>query len=373
MNLQKKLNNWESHGIITGYQKERIKDFEKAKTGPNLFYGLLTLAVFCMGLGVVSIVASNWDKIAPSIKLGTAFAMLSACAWAVLESFRRGKEKCFEVFLILFELLLLASIGLIGQIYQQSPDSFPALLLWSVLSLPLWIMARFRILPLIGLPLMGYALINYVYDHETLWLWWQKAETSWTASVPLLLFFTVALVWTCLVRFDKESALRRALSFWLFLGAGLMIYLFDRDYNLDLSNLFEETGFWAYDRLFVLLFTTATLEVLLATYLAKRWHLSYFLPALLILMLIGSLVHLPVVLSIIALFVLALEGYQKENTKYIQTALILMALRLFLFYCQIFNSLWQTGLGFIAGGVLLLVFILTSGLFSRNKEKKNEK
>lgn len=371
MNLQKKLNSWENEGIITIYQKERIEDFEKRNVIPYLFYGLLGVALFCVGLGMIALVAANWEKIAPGVKLGAALALLSICGLAVFESFRRGKKGWFEALLILFELMLLAFLGLIMQLYQLSPDSFSPMLLWSGLSLPLWFFARRAVLPMVGLPIFFFALVNYVYVHKTLLLLWQKAEEAWPASVCVLLFLAEVLLFQLLAHFKKSNGMRCALHFWLFFNAILLIASLDLSDGLIFSTLVSILV--THNHLFIALFSISLLMTLLIVFLAKRWKISYFWPVLSILVVTGSVIHLPVVLSLVALIVLALEGYQKPNPWYISLAMLFTALRLLMFYCQIFGSLLLTGLGLLIAGVVLLLLILSGQFILKKLWNKNEK
>ncbi|MBQ1612883.1 MAG: DUF2157 domain-containing protein, partial [Alphaproteobacteria bacterium] len=80
MRLEKKLALWEDNKLITAAQKNKIMDFEKAHKNPILFNALLLLGVFLMALGVISIVAANWDGIPNPAKLVVDFAILLSVA-----------------------------------------------------------------------------------------------------------------------------------------------------------------------------------------------------------------------------------------------------------------------------------------------------
>ncbi len=373
MKITKKLGKWQQKGLITAYQSEQILEFELKNNKKYIFYGLMTLAVFCIGLGIIALVAANWAFIAPSAKLGGALSLLLASALATFETYRRQKNVLFDIFLIFFELLLLASIGLIGQIYQLSPDSLSALFLWSVLSLPLCFFAKGYILPLVSLPVFGFSLLDLIFGHEYLFALWQKASWAWSASMPVLLIFGAIILQRVLVRYAPSGGLRKALDFWLAIALGALIYALDQDYIIETKiNIFELE--FSYTATFVLLFGIATGLTFLSAFLSKFWKESYLLPSLMVIVLIGSVIHLPLVLSLAALVVLGIESGLKGQIVWFNTALGLAALRLFIFYVEIFNGLEKTGISLLVAGLSVLICLMLSRLvLNKLGRKKNEK
>ena len=69
MNLDSKLTDWQKHNLISAYQKQAILDYEIQVKRPLLYYSLLFLSSFCISIGILSLIAANWDKIPPSAKL----------------------------------------------------------------------------------------------------------------------------------------------------------------------------------------------------------------------------------------------------------------------------------------------------------------
>ena len=57
------------------------------------------------------------------------------------------------------------------------------------------------------------------------------------------------------------------------------------------------------------------------------------------------------------LLAMGIYGYQKRRPRLINTAALLAALRIFVGYIQVFGNLLTTGIGLIATGLLILVFI----------------
>ncbi|HCF57556.1 MAG TPA: hypothetical protein DFS52_06130, partial [Myxococcales bacterium] len=88
----------------------------------------LTVAV-----GIISVVAANWDALGRGVKLGLDLVLLTGLALGV---FRARGRWAREILVILYFGLTLASIALVSQVYQLGGDVYAALVLWMVLASP---------------------------------------------------------------------------------------------------------------------------------------------------------------------------------------------------------------------------------------------
>ena len=118
MNIYSKLSDWQKRGLITAEQQQKITDYENNVRRPMLYHALLFLSCFCIGIGVIAVIAANWEAIPAAVKLGVDFALLCTAAWGVWHSRRKGRNLAAEALLTAFALLVLGSIGLVGQIYH---------------------------------------------------------------------------------------------------------------------------------------------------------------------------------------------------------------------------------------------------------------
>lgn len=160
MRLEKKLALWEDNKLITAAQKNKIMDFEKAHKNPILFNALLLLGVFLMALGVISIVAANWDGIPNPAKLVVDFAILLSVVYGTFVAWSKQKNIWFECGLLALFMLVGASIGLVGQIYQLNGSFASAGLFWAFMTLPLIIITKRKVLPLFWLPLLFISIFS---------------------------------------------------------------------------------------------------------------------------------------------------------------------------------------------------------------------
>lgn len=142
--IEKKLQIWEQQGFITGDQYETILSFEQGEKQNNNWwlYSLLILGSAIIGLGIISLIAANWVQIPDSLKLGADFSLLILLATAIFWYQSHYKKVVADILITAFIILCLASIGLIAQVYHINGRWYHAIMLWSVISLPIVLFAR---------------------------------------------------------------------------------------------------------------------------------------------------------------------------------------------------------------------------------------
>jgi uncharacterized membrane protein len=99
-----------------------------------------------VALGVVSVIAANWGAISGRTKLAIDLALGALLAAATFVAVQRERTWVGEVLITLFYGFTLASIGLVGQVYQLDAPTYQGLLLWSAATLPLVLLGRSRYL-----------------------------------------------------------------------------------------------------------------------------------------------------------------------------------------------------------------------------------
>lgn len=105
-------------------------------------YWLMILAyfsAFLIGLGIIALVAANWEQIPNNVKLGGAIVLMIANASAVILSMKFKKNILTQVLCGVFAALIMAVIGLMGQIFQLRSDVSGACLLWALCAWPLFL------------------------------------------------------------------------------------------------------------------------------------------------------------------------------------------------------------------------------------------
>ena len=179
MQLEKKLNLWESKNFITFMQKQQILEFEKSNKKPLLFNALILLGVFLISLGIISLIAANWQAIGGSVKIVADFVILTAVACGTFYAWKNGKNIWFEAGIIALFMLTGASIGLIGQVFQTNGSLASAGLFWCIITLPLLVVSKRKLLPFLWLPLLCASIANISCFWQLLekifdWWFWNK-------------------------------------------------------------------------------------------------------------------------------------------------------------------------------------------------------
>jgi len=189
MRLEKKLAQWVDNKVITVAQKNKIMDFEKAHKNPILFNALLLLGVFLIALGVISVVAANWDGISDIIKLVADFMIMAAVAYGTFWAWKAQKNIWFEGGMLALFMLAGASIGLVGQVFQLNGSFASAGLLWSFMTLPLIMVTKRKLLPSLWVPLLFasiFSLESVLELLERIFDWWFWEENPEAILVLIL-------------------------------------------------------------------------------------------------------------------------------------------------------------------------------------------
>ena len=162
MLMANKLQKWVDNQLITQEQKEQIIYFEK-QGGNNLFWrSAFIIAGLLIGLGIILIVASNWNIVPVWLKLFVDFSISLSFVCGAYWTIITNKKKLKELFLILSFLMVGATIGLIGQIFNLNGgwESFSSS--WALLGLPFVFYSRSLFFNIIWV---------YFFNNLTIYIW----------------------------------------------------------------------------------------------------------------------------------------------------------------------------------------------------------
>jgi uncharacterized membrane protein len=363
----KKLKQWVEAGLIAPAQADDIQAFEDSRKRGTYGRGMVGLAIFAIGFGVLSIIAANWILIPATVKIGLHIIINVIVGMVAVMAYRRVKPLVQEGASLLFFALSLTLILLVGQVYQLDGDAADVFLLWIVMTFPFfWMMGKGYMTAapwMVGfLAMLFLVLVKYVpllsdEDHIVIAL----------SYLPVLLplGFVGLGVWQKFIRVKPALAsLFLQTGFWtlIFLASsGLIMWPFTKE--------IYENG------LYLPLAQVAALVsgLLLITLHAMR-HQFYKSDAALKYGAIfcgGTLVamYLPVLLPFLDSTVLAAVsfiaywvffGWYAQMTgrlRLVSLAIFIIAIRIYVMYLELFGSLMMTGLGLIVGGVVMLALM----------------
>ncbi len=176
--LKKYTDRWVEKEIITPSQKVAILNEVQSKTTTESFFRILAIigAIF-IGLGIILIISANWYYFPKSFKLFMILSMpvLSISAGYYLSYVKPIYSKIGNSFIVLGSLLIGASIGLYGQLYNIDSSFGSLLILWFFLSLPLTFIFKFKALSAISVVLF-YLSVFYFIQESSVWDWREKTR-----------------------------------------------------------------------------------------------------------------------------------------------------------------------------------------------------
>src|SRR5262245_41662225 len=168
MNLERKLARWQEAGLIDAATRARIEAHEQSERKPVVPYALAVLGAGTLALGILSVVAANWDAIPGRVKVGSDLAPGAVLAVATYRAVSQGRRLATEVLVTLFYGFTLASLALVGQVYQLTAPTYQALLVWSASTLPLVLLGQSRFLAALvtaGLALTHVTAVAALFEH----------------------------------------------------------------------------------------------------------------------------------------------------------------------------------------------------------------
>lgn len=352
MSLDQQLKRWKEHHLVTSEQAERILEFEKHRPRPGFAFAIAALAAFAVALGLVSIVAANWDLVPGRMKLAIDLIAVVGIGQAVVAAQTRSPGWLGDAMHLVFYGLILASIALVGQVYQLGGELWQALLLWSVLTLPLMVMG--------GSPLLGFAWLTGLsvtyfvglaeladgspsrVDHALAAVYWAPlaalglGRAAWLRRLRpgyALTFrnvgWTLLVVMATLASFAFYDPLARGeRTPWAVVGVSLAATA-----ALCFSTRPTPAG--------------RARRLLLALLFAAS-HLPLFMP--------HGKWPVAAAMSFMAVYaVVAWVAHRKGLSKLLHLATAVIGVRLLAVYFEVFGTLLDTGLGLVIGGLLTLL------------------
>jgi uncharacterized membrane protein len=129
-------------GVITEETAEKITAYYESKSSgsPNrLFIVFGILGALLVGMGIILIIAHNWDSLSKGVKLSLALLPLflgqGLCAYALL---KENKSVAWKESASVFLMLAIASsISIVSQVYNIEGNLGSFLFIWMLLSLPI--------------------------------------------------------------------------------------------------------------------------------------------------------------------------------------------------------------------------------------------
>jgi uncharacterized membrane protein len=365
----KKLREWVAAGLLSEDQALSIQTYENAHKAGRFGRGLVGLSIFAILVGVLSIVASNWAEIPGGVKIGAHLLLNLLIGGAALYAARQNKDIWREGLTLAFFGLSLTLIALVGQVFQLNGETANALLLWMGITLPFMLIFAASYLSVVPwmaafLTTIFFALLHYGEGWQD---YWQGVIlTSMCILLPLFMmalgvmsaFKTWKPVWASV--FLKTGLVLMAIS----ATVSAIVLGFDR-YDMVSSDMREEFYSILNTQRFVCVlgFVAIALHAYHHKFYIHDAHLKHGAIFAAVSLLVVSLPLAIVsfyntIFSALAFILywmfIGWTGQQLDQSRLISWAIILIAIRIFIVYLELFGSLMQTGFGLIIGGAVML-------------------
>lgn len=376
MKLSDKISKWEKEKIISAFQAQAILEYERRAGRPHFFAATVLLGIFCIGLGIIALVSANWQQISAGVKLAADFILLAVVGWGIWFSAQKRREIWTEGLLFGFSLLIMGSIGLIGQVCQLQGDIWKALLFWSILTLPLLGICRKILLPMLWVPLFLVSAVA-VLNEETEWFGelTHFLENAYPASLWFGGFLLMAYLYVVVKPCCRLVA--EAFKNWMFVGITLMIVCYDflgaefhRPYWQ--SHCFPLLALIAFIFLlgFYVLARFKKDGEVVGRFLLTLWGFSILYAFLSPRGILMELSGFSLTAAILGQGIYLAWKYRSASV--MNKLVILLALRIFVVFLQVFGSLMTTGFGLLGGGILFLALAAATKKFIvYNRQERN--
>lgn len=137
---ERKLRIWQDAGLIDDTVADRIRAWEAENSRSVGVWAMIGLGALTVGLGLILVIAANWDAIPGEVRLAIHFLVMALLSLFIL--WRASDAEPASDFLHDGLLLIAATLGLtffahLGQVYQTSSPLWQPLLAWLILFTPL--------------------------------------------------------------------------------------------------------------------------------------------------------------------------------------------------------------------------------------------
>ncbi len=372
MSLLKKIAEWQRENIIDDNTAEQIIKYEQQHSKPMVLWAFGGMGAFAIIVGLVSIIAANWIYAADWLKIAAALLICFSLAVSlyfisvkhIVEEGHQRTEKGWikEILVMLYYGFSLASMALVGQVYQLGGSISDLLLLWSVVTIPLVLLAQGRFIAVLWVVATATTymmninvLDDYLYATQMKLVYRDTLLLALYVLAPVLFILISRIRW--LVRHKVDAAETISRFSWLAISVfGFLFQFIWYEWN---------TVYFANHLIFLCFMVLAPVVYFIPQLYANQ-HANVHLAMRVVLIsvfvngataawfnyhieLVGALSNL------LYLCVLAWAAIKIKSTALFNVMTAAISLRILVIYFEVFGSMLETGFGLLIGGVLTLL------------------
>lgn len=136
----RKIAAWHEAGLIDAATRDRLLAHEAVHARPLALWAVFGIGALAIGLGLVSVIAANWEDIPGLVRLGVHLVLIVAALAALFlreDRIAATSPWAVEALVFITAALGLTFFGHLGQVYQTSSPLWQPLALWLALFSPL--------------------------------------------------------------------------------------------------------------------------------------------------------------------------------------------------------------------------------------------
>ena len=136
----RKIALWHDAGLIDAATRDRLLAYEAEHARPLALWAVFGIGALAIGLGLVSVIASNWEAIPGLVRLSVHLALIAGMLAALFfreERLAKATPWAAEALVFVTAALGLTFFGHLGQVYQTSSPLWQPLAVWLALFAPL--------------------------------------------------------------------------------------------------------------------------------------------------------------------------------------------------------------------------------------------
>lgn len=136
----RKIAAWHEAGLIDAETRDAILAYEAAHARPLALWAVFGIGALAIGLGIVSVIAANWEEIPGPLRLAVHLALIAGALGALFareDRLAQASPWAVEALVFVTAALGLTFFGHLGQVYQTSSPLWKPLGAWLVLFVPL--------------------------------------------------------------------------------------------------------------------------------------------------------------------------------------------------------------------------------------------
>lgn len=140
----RKIATWHEAGLIDAATRDRLLAYETAHARPLALWAVFGIGALAIGLGLVSVIAANWEEIPGQLRLGVHLALITgalAALWLREDRLAENSPWAVEALVFVTAALGLTFFGHLGQVYQTSSPLWQPLAAWLALFAPLLLLS----------------------------------------------------------------------------------------------------------------------------------------------------------------------------------------------------------------------------------------